>query len=138
MASLYDLELQESNNFIHALVDDGQLITLKLMEDQKKSFANMGEAGKTLLTQLEDPNSEMGANYAKLKAIEADIKVFMGEVGLACADAKKAMDILTQNPQSLQELSEDDKKTVSDYWLKKKTIVSKLIAKGYSEQELFS
>lgn len=138
MASLYDLELHESNNFIHSLSGNGQPLSLKLMEDQKMSFAAMGEAGKAILAQIDDPNSEMGKSYKRLKDLETDLKKVMAETGATSEGAKLAQDILTKNPQSLSDLTEEERKCVSDYWMKKKSIVEKLFAKGYTAVELFS
>ena len=138
MASLYDLELQESNNFIHYLMADGQPLSLKLMNDQLQQFKNMGEAGKEILAQMNDPESEMGKSLVKLKQLEKDLKAAMDELRLTAEQAVKANDILIKNPESLGTLDESDKKAVSDYWIKKKSIITKLTAKGYTAAELFA
>lgn len=138
MASLYDLELQESNNFIHALIGDGVTPALKLMEEQVTMAKSMGEAGVDLLKQLEDETSEMGKTMKRMKALSADIKAVMTQVGLDSGMATKANSVLTKGADSLSDLAEDDQKVVKDYWLKKKSIIVLLLQKGYTHEELFS
>lgn len=138
MASLYDLELHESNNFIHSLMSDGQPLSLKLMEDQISQFKAMGPTGAELLKQMEDPSTDMGKSVVRLKSLETDLKMMMTETKLTAVLAKEVNDILVKNPQSLEELTEEAQKLVKDYWLKKKTLIAKLLAKNYTAEELFA
>ncbi len=138
MASLYDLELQESNNFIMSLVADGIPISLKLMEDQKSQFASMGAAGEEILKQMEDPTSDMGKNLVRLNQIKDSTQKYMKEVGMDASLAQKAQDILTKNPAGLSDLNDDDRSALRDYWIKKKTIISKMFNDGFTAEELFS
>ena len=138
MASLYDLELQESNNFIHALVDNGKSPALKLILDQKEQFAAMGDAAKVLLAQFEDENSELGKSLKKLNSLEGDIKEAMQQVGMTPELAAKANSIFSTSPESLSILSQEDQDVIKDYWLKKKSIIVLLLQKGYSHSDLFA
>lgn len=138
MASLYDLELQESNNFIHALVDNGKSPALKLILDQKEQFAAMGDAAKVLLEQFEDENSELGKSLKKLNSLEGDIKEAMQQVGMTPELAAKANSIFSTSPESLSSLSPEDQDVIKDYWLKKKSIIVILLQKGYSHSDLFA
>lgn len=138
MATLYDLELQESNNFIHALIANGSTPALKLILDQKKQAASMGEAGKELLKQIEDDKSEMGKSFKRLQSLEKDIQESMKKVKLAPTVAKEAESIFNKSPETLKSLPEDQQKIVNEYWLKKKSVIVLLLQKGYTHEELFS
>lgn len=138
MATLYDLELQESNNFIHTLLEHGQSPALKLMREQMTLSASMGEAGQMILKELEDPNSELGKSFARLNTLEQDVIQVMHDIGLPVELASQANTIFSSNPESLETLNEQERKIMSEYWLKKKSCIQQLLAKGYTYEELFS
>lgn len=138
MATLYDLELQESNNFIHALMNDGMTPALKLMQDQIKMFEGMGEAGEAALKELKDPESDMGKNYQRLQKLQQEIKNVMQMTQMTAELAQKANQIFSQNPPSLSSLSDEDRQVIRDYWLKKKMCIVALLKKGFTYEELFS
>lgn len=138
MATLYDMELQESNNFILALEENGMTPALKLMDDQVKQAASMGPAGGELVAQLKDPNTSMGKSYLRLQEIKDAIADTMQKIGMTPEMAKEAHTIFSNNPESLTALSEEQRKVINNYWLKKKTCVVLLLKRGYSHEELFS
>jgi hypothetical protein len=138
MATLYDLELQESNNFIHALMHDGSAPALKLLSEQKQMAANMGPAGEEMLKQFNDDTSEMGKALKRLEQLKQDIVDVMAQNGMTSALATQANDIFAKSPESFTALSDEERKVINDYWLKKKTIILVLLQKGYSHEELFS
>mgnify|MGYP001411155822 CR=1 FL=1 len=138
MATLYDLELQESNNFIHALISNGVPPALKLMKEQVVMFEGMGDAGAQLLKELDDENSEMGKGYKRLIAMEKDITEAMRVTEMTVDLAQKANDIFSKNPDSLKNLEDNERSIINDYWLKKKMCIQLLLQKGYTHQELFS
>lgn len=130
MASLYDLELQESNNLISALAAGGQPLSLKMMADML-SMPDMK-------TQLEDPTTEMGKSYARMKQLEKDMIQIMKEEGMTTELAKEAQLILTRNPASIADLADKEKDVIQKYWLTKKGLMLKLQNKGYTAQEIFA
>ncbi len=138
MATLYDLELQESNNFIHALMQDGVVPALKLMEDQKQMAAGMGDVGKEMLAQFDDPNSDIGKGYVRLKQLQKDIVEVMNDTGLTKEIAKSAQDIFNTSPESMSTLGDEERSTINAYWTKKKTCIVLLLKRGYTHEELFS
>ncbi len=138
MASLYDLELQESNNFIHALMNNGETPAYKLMLDQKKQAEGMGEVGKQLLAQFEDPNNPASKSLWRLSELKDDIKRYMDQVGMSPELATGANNIFASNPESLNNLPEEEQKVITDFWIKKKSIIVMLLNKGYTHEELFS
>lgn len=138
MATLYDLELQESNNFIHALREKGVTPAITLLDDQKKMAETMGDVGKEMLAQFNDPNSDIGKSYQRLQDLKKDVGEVMDSVGLTTELANAAQDIFNKNPESLSELTEEERNTINTYWLKKKTIIVFLLKKGYTHEELFS
>lgn len=138
MASLYDLELEDSNNFIHAIIGNGQTPALKLMLDQKEQFAAMGDVGADLIKQFEDASSDIGKSFKRLNDLEKDIQAAMAQVHVTSDLAARANSIFAGSPDSLRDLSEEDQNIVKEYWLKKKSIVEILIHKGYTPEELFS
>ena len=137
MASLYDLELQESNNFIHALVQDGTTPALKLLNEQFEMAKTMGDVGKEMLAQFEDPNSDISKSCMKLRSLKTDINETMAKVGLTREAAEEALKIFNTSPESLQSLEEAQRGVIQSYWLKKKTIIVLLLNKGYTHEELF-
>ncbi len=138
MATLYDLELQESNNFIHALMQEGSTPALKLLSDQKQMAATMGDVGKEMLAQFDDPNSEIGKGYTRLVQLQKDIVEVMNESGLTTEVARAAQDIFNTSPESMSRLSDDQRNTINAYWTKKKTCIVLLLKRGYTHEELFS
>lgn len=138
MASLYDLELQESNNFILALADNGKTPALKLIMDQRSQMEAMGDTASAMVAQFDDPNSEIGKGLVKLKQIENDIQQAMNQVGMTTELADKANKIFTSSPESLGDLSPEDQEVVKEYWLKKKSIILIMLQKGYSHEEIFA
>jgi len=138
MASLYDLELQESNNFIHALMNNGETPAYKLMLDQKKQAEGMGEVGKQLLAQFEDPNNPASKSLWRLSELKDDIKRYMDQVGMNSELATGANNVFASNPESLNNLPEEQQKVITDFWIKKKSIIVMLLNKGYTHEELFS
>lgn len=138
MATLYDLELQESNNFIHLLLKEGESASLKLFRDQMEMSAQMGPAGAEIVNTLKDPKTDMGKSYKRLEELEKATKEAMAKAGMTAAIAQKASDILTKKPLALSDISEDDQKAVEDYWIKKKMCVALLVQMGYTYQEMYS
>ncbi|KKQ95448.1 MAG: hypothetical protein UT66_C0001G0033 [candidate division CPR2 bacterium GW2011_GWC1_39_9] len=138
MASLYDLELQESNNFIHSLADNGKCPAYKLIMDQKAMAASMGSAGEELLRQFDDTTSDIGKTLSRLESLEKDIKEAMDRAAMASDLAIAANNIFSKSPETFISLSPDDQEVIKSYWLKKKGITMDLLAKGYTPEELFS
>jgi len=138
MATLYDLELQESNNFIHALMSEGSTPALKLLSDQKQMAATMGDVGKEMMAMFDDPNSEIGKGYTRLAQLQKDIVAVMAEIGLTTEVARAAQDIFNTSPDSMSILSDDQRNTINTYWTKKKTCIVLLLKRGYTHEELFS
>jgi methyl-accepting chemotaxis protein len=138
MATLYDLELQESNNFIHALMQEGSTPALKLLNDQKQMAAGMGDVGKEMLAQFDDPNSDIGKGFNRLVQLQKDIVQVMSDTGLTTEVARAAQDIFNTSPESLSTLSDDQRNTINTYWTKKKTCIVLLLKRGYTHEELFS
>lgn len=138
MATLYDLELQESNNFIHPLMQNGVTPALTLLSQQREMAVGMGDTGKEMLAQFDDQNSEIGKAFFRLQALQKDIVATMEQVGLTQDLAKAAQDIFAKSPESLSVLPEPDRVTISSYWLKKKACIVVLLKKGYTHEELFS
>lgn len=138
MATLYDLELQESNNFIHALMQNGMTPALKLLQDQKQMAAGMGDVGKEMLAQFEDTSSDIGKSFKKLEDLQNDIVDAMNSVGMTTLLAQTAQDIFNTSPESLSALDDEKRNVINTYWLKKKTIIVMLLKKGYTHEELFS
>lgn len=138
MATLYDLELQESNNFIHALMQDGSTPALKLLGDQKQMAATMGDVGKEMMAQFDDPNSEIGKGFGRLQQLQKDIQDVMKDTGLTSQIARAAQDIFNTSPESMSTLSDEQRNIINSYWTKKKTCIVLLLQKGYKHEELFS
>jgi hypothetical protein len=138
MATLYDLELQESNNFIHALMKNGDTPASMLMADQRKMAETMGDAGKEILAQLDDPNTDIGKSVKRLNEMKTDIIETMKTTGMTAELAVEAQDIFNKNPESLTALNEDERSVINTFWLKKKTCIILLLQKGYNHEELFS
>ena len=138
MANLYDLELQESNNFVYLLIQNGESPSLKLLRDQKEMSAAMGPVGEEIVKSLEDPTSEIGKSFKRLNDLEHDVQDIMQKSGMTTELAKSASDIFKHTPSSLGDLNDKERSNLKDYWIKKKTCISMLIQRGYSYPELFS
>ena len=138
MANLYDLELLESNNFIHMFISNGVSPSLRLLREQKDMAGAMGEVGAKIIHDLEDPTTDLGKSYHRLESLEKDMLKVMKTVGITAADAEKANTIFKRSPESLEALKEDEHQVILDYWLKKKQCIGELTKLGYSFQELFS
>ncbi len=138
MASLYDLELQESNNFIHLFLTDGASPSLKLLREQKEMAGSMGEVGEKIIHDLDDPKSDLGKSYKRLEDLERDVQEVMKQISLTKELADKANTIFSHNPASLDDLDDADRSAVQDYWIKKKMCIAELTKRGYTYQELYS
>lgn len=138
MATLYDLELLESNNFIHMFLTNGTSPSLRLLREQKEMAVAMGEIGEKIIHDLGDPSTDIGKSYKRLEDLEGDMRKVMKKVGIAAEEVEKADAIFKRSPESLDSLNEDEHETIQGYWLKKKECIAELTALGYTFQELFS
>ena len=138
MANLYDLELQESNNFIHLLLKSGESPSLRLFRDQMEMSAAMGPAGEEIVKSLQDPSSEMGKSFKRLNDIEEAVKEVMRANDISSEEAEKAEAVFKRSPATMEDLSKDDQNLIKEYWIKKKMCVSGLVQKGFTYQEIFS
>lgn len=138
MVSLYDLELQESNNFIQALMDEGQTPALKSLRSEIIAAQARGEAGQERVRELTDPFTESGKLYLHLKEIETETRVLMAKHQLTSEDAKKAHAIFAKKADSFSDLDARERQDLNTYWVKKKAILSELLDKGYTVEELHS
>jgi hypothetical protein len=138
MATLYDLELQESNNFIHLFLMDGVSPSLRLMRDQKEMAPSLGDAGTAIIAMLDDPKTDIGRSFARLGALEGDVLTVMKSTGMTKDLAERAQAIFQRNPEGLDKLSDVERSSIQDYWIKKKMCITELLNKGYTQQELYS
>ena len=138
MANLYDLELLESNNFIHMFLTEGTSPSLRLLREQKEMAGAMGEVGAKIIHDLEDPSTDLGKSYQRLESLESDMRASMKKIGISSELADKANTIFKRSPESLDELNEDEHQVIQDYWIKKKSCIAEMTKLGYTFQELFS
>ncbi len=138
MATLYDLELQESNNMIHLFLQNGVSASLKLFRDQIEMAGSLGEAGAKIISDMNDPATDLGKSFAKLQALEKDVKELMVQMSLSQDLAERAQKVFQRNAASLEDLDDAERSAVSDYWIKKKSCTAELIKRGYTYQELYS
>lgn len=138
MATLYDLELQESNNMIHLFVENGLSASLRLLRDQKDMAGAMGEIGAKIIHDLEDASTDLGKSYARLTSLEKDVQEAMAKIELTQELAVKAHSVFQRNPSSLDDLNDQERAVIQDYWIKKKACIAELTKKGYEYKELFS
>ena len=136
MATLYDLELQESNNFINAVMYNGETPTLRKMRLDLHEARNRGSL--ELVEKYENLGHELGVKLKRLTELESDMRSVMRKYNLTPELARQADRIFAKNPKTFQVLNENERQAISTYWIKKKSCLAYLFEYGYTPEEVFS
>lgn len=139
MASLADLEVQESNNFITAVIHNGETPELQQMREALDQARDQGSEGQGKVDEFLNQTTPAGACLKRLTELESDIRSAMHQVGLTPELAYQANQIFQDNPVSLTTLSDQNRQVITTYWIKKKSCIEKLTNQNdYTIEELFS
>lgn len=138
MASLYDLEVQESNNLIHAFIHQGETPELARMRRELEEARRQAPEKLDLVNEYLDQESPLGSRLKRYTELESDIKLVMQINGLTSEIAQQADQIFSKQPMTFSGLSDDERQKLTTYWLKKKTCLADLLRRGYTHEEIFS
>ncbi len=134
MATLDDLERQESHNFVYTLLNAGETPTLRRLREELEDARRRGDY--ELARKYETHDNEIGLAVKRFTELEADIQIAMRHANLTPDFIQRVIAIFNRHPNTLQELDQSDQDAVTSYWMRKKSVMQRLTDLHYTVEEV--